>query len=353
MQYQWSSSTALRAPKLSSRQHCRRLQVTAAAAKQDLLTWDALRPATVTCTAVICITSLISTAAPLSVEVACTATAIATAQQQQQQQPTQESAAADSKQQQQQPAQEPAAADNEQQELQLQLKRQADKIQSLATNNQRLEQQLRQERKGSRKGDRLKDQLAASQAEAQQLAGQLQIAQFELLLLQQQQAAAQDQVSTTGQSSHKQQGGSRPAPAAATTADVQQPQQQQQQQQASNESSKAQDAAPRKVVAFVGGRALKPSDRKTLPPDAEVRFFGSPRDTGRGELQRLEAAIKAGTIDEVYMPTRWNSHTTTQLVTRLCKDRGIPVLLLDAGEKARRKAEWQDANSSSSDMDTA
>lgn len=85
----------------------------------------------------------------------------------------------------------------------------------------------------------------------------------------------------------------------------------------------------------------------------QVRFFGSPRDTGRGELQRLEAAIKAGTIDEVYMPTRWNSHTTTQLVTRLCKDRGIPVLLLDAGEKARRKAEWQDANSSSSDMDTA
>jgi hypothetical protein len=101
---------------------------------------------------------------------------------------------------------------------------------------------------------------------------------------------------------------------------------------------------------------MEPNAPLSLPPSLfalQVRFFASPRDTGVGELKRLEAAIKAGSIDEVYMPTRWNSHTTTQLVTRLCKDRGIPVFLLDAGEKARRKAEWADAASSGSDMDSA
>lgn len=79
----------------------------------------------------------------------------------------------------------------------------------------------------------------------------------------------------------------------------------------------------------------------------QVRFFGSPRDTGLGDLKRLEAAIKAGSIDQVYMQTRWNGHTTTQTITRLCKDRGIPCFLLDAAGKARRKSEWAESTSSS------
>jgi len=79
----------------------------------------------------------------------------------------------------------------------------------------------------------------------------------------------------------------------------------------------------------------------------QVRFFGSPRDTGLGDLKRLEAAIKAGSIDQVYMQTRWNGHTTTQTVTRLCKERGIQCFLLDAAGKARRKSEWAEATTSS------
>jgi hypothetical protein len=80
--------------------------------------------------------------------------------------------------------------------------------------------------------------------------------------------------------------------------------------------------------------------------------FGSPKDTGVGELKRLEAAIKAGSIDEVYMPIRWNGHNTTQIVSKLCRDRGILVHLLGAAQKARRKQEWADATSGS-DADTA
>jgi hypothetical protein len=84
----------------------------------------------------------------------------------------------------------------------------------------------------------------------------------------------------------------------------------------------------------------------------QIRVFGSPRDTGVGDFKRLEAAIKAGSIDEVYMPVRWNGHTTTKNVAKLCRDRGIPVYLLEAAQIVRRKQEWADATSGS-DADTA
>lgn len=84
----------------------------------------------------------------------------------------------------------------------------------------------------------------------------------------------------------------------------------------------------------------------------QVRFFGSSRDTGVGDLKRLEAAIKAGSIDEVYMTTRWNGHNTTQIVRQLCRDRGIPCHLLDAAGKARRKGEWDAASGSGSDTES-
>lgn len=64
-------------------------------------------------------------------------------------------------------------------------------------------------------------------------------------------------------------------------------------------------------------------------------------------MRRLEAAIKARSIDEVYMTTRWNGHGVTQQVSKLCKDRGIPCHLLDAAGKVRRKQEWDAAMSSS------
>jgi hypothetical protein len=64
-------------------------------------------------------------------------------------------------------------------------------------------------------------------------------------------------------------------------------------------------------------------------------------------MKRLESAIKAGTIDEVYMLIRWNGHGVTQQVSKLCRDRGIPYYLLDAAGKTRRKQEYEAATSSS------
>eukprot|EP00878_Enallax_costatus_P014032 GHUV01014674.1.p1 GENE.GHUV01014674.1~~GHUV01014674.1.p1 ORF type:complete len:304 (+),score=109.08 GHUV01014674.1:379-1290(+) len=81
-------------------------------------------------------------------------------------------------------------------------------------------------------------------------------------------------------------------------------------------------------IAFVGGRNLKDSQRRMLPPNAEV-----------------------------YMITRWNGHGTTQWVTKLCKGRSIPVYMLDSTQIARAKgraaaaaaseSDWSDGESSS------
>jgi hypothetical protein len=69
----------------------------------------------------------------------------------------------------------------------------------------------------------------------------------------------------------------------------------------------------------------------------QVRFFGSGKDTGQGDMNRLAACIKAGSIDEVYMITRWNGHITTKTVNALCKTHKIPVRILPQTERVRLK----------------
>ena len=58
---------------------------------------------------------------------------------------------------------------------------------------------------------------------------------------------------------------------------------------------------------------------------SEVRYFGSAHDVGRGELVRLEQALRAGGIDRVVIRTRWNSHTVTVRIRRVCRTLGVPV----------------------------
>jgi hypothetical protein len=83
----------------------------------------------------------------------------------------------------------------------------------------------------------------------------------------------------------------------------------------------------------------------------QVRFYGGVKDVGQGDLKRLEAAIKAGSIDEVYMLIRWNGHTTTHIVSKLCRDRDIPCCLIYPADKVKRKQDWADL-SSGSDTDS-
>jgi hypothetical protein len=79
----------------------------------------------------------------------------------------------------------------------------------------------------------------------------------------------------------------------------------------------------------------------------QVRFYGGVKDVGTGDLKRLEAAIKAGSIDEVYMLIRWNGHNTTQMVSKLCRDREIPCYTIYPADKVKRKQECADLTSGS------
>lgn len=74
-------------------------------------------------------------------------------------------------------------------------------------------------------------------------------------------------------------------------------------------------------IAVVGGLGLAPNGAD----DVGVRYFGSPRDAGRGELVRLEQSLRAGGVDRVVIRTRWNSHSATVRIRRLCRTLGVPV----------------------------
>lgn len=57
-------------------------------------------------------------------------------------------------------------------------------------------------------------------------------------------------------------------------------------------------------------------------------FFQAGRFGGNGELRRLLSALRAGAIDLVVILARWNGHSATARVRRLCRSRGVPVTLV-------------------------
>ena len=74
-------------------------------------------------------------------------------------------------------------------------------------------------------------------------------------------------------------------------------------------------------LAIVGGLGDPPPGCAT----GRARYLGSAHDVGRGELVRLEQALRAGGIDRVIIRTRWNSHTATARIRRVCRTLGVPV----------------------------
>ena len=78
-------------------------------------------------------------------------------------------------------------------------------------------------------------------------------------------------------------------------------------------------------VAVVGGDGRF---RPEIPGATEIRLFKSPGDGGNGEFRRLEAALKAGGLEQVLILTRWNSHSVTRRLRRICRLLRIPVRLV-------------------------
>lgn len=87
-----------------------------------------------------------------------------------------------------------------------------------------------------------------------------------------------------------------------------------------NHKSHEVSRAPR--VAVVGGLGHRGADDE----GCDIRRYGSPGDVGRGELVRLEHALRAGGIDRVVLRTRWNAHTSINRIRRVCKALGIPCI---------------------------
>ena len=83
-------------------------------------------------------------------------------------------------------------------------------------------------------------------------------------------------------------------------------------------------AAPRRVAIF-GGDARQQDRWNELGTPS---FFQARRFGGNGELRRLESALRAGGFDHVVILARWNGHSATTKVRRLCKRRGVPVTVV-------------------------
>lgn len=85
----------------------------------------------------------------------------------------------------------------------------------------------------------------------------------------------------------------------------------------------------RRRVAVCGGDGRLPGRvLRSFGAADELVVFPSPGDAGNAGPRRLAAAIGAGAIDEVVILARWNAHSVTRQVRRLCSARGVPVRIV-------------------------
>jgi hypothetical protein len=74
------------------------------------------------------------------------------------------------------------------------------------------------------------------------------------------------------------------------------------------------------TTAILGGDARRPPVNVTAP---KIVLFGSQQDSGNGEFRRLKQSLKSGVFGAVVIRSRWNSHTVTTAVKKICKQLNI------------------------------
>ena len=84
-------------------------------------------------------------------------------------------------------------------------------------------------------------------------------------------------------------------------------------------------ALPAGRVAVLGGDGRQEGRWAQL---GEVDHFRGRRFGGNGELRRLERAIRAGSFALVVILARWNGHSATEKVMKLCRSRGVRVMIV-------------------------
>lgn len=78
-------------------------------------------------------------------------------------------------------------------------------------------------------------------------------------------------------------------------------------------------------VAILGGDSRQEGRWSEL---GEAVYFQGRRFGGNGELRRLERALRAGSFALVVILARWNGHAVTSKVLRLCRSRGVTVMIV-------------------------
>ena len=79
-----------------------------------------------------------------------------------------------------------------------------------------------------------------------------------------------------------------------------------------------------RVAVFGGDGRFRTDDLV----DCRVRVFPARRYGGNGSLRNLERALRSGGVDRVIVLARWNGHSATERILRLCRHLGIPVQVL-------------------------
>lgn len=78
-------------------------------------------------------------------------------------------------------------------------------------------------------------------------------------------------------------------------------------------------------VAVVGGDGRFRSEGLC---GCRVRVFQARRYGGNGPLRSLEQALRSGGIDRVLILARWNGHSATRRVLRLCRQLRVPIEII-------------------------
>jgi len=87
-------------------------------------------------------------------------------------------------------------------------------------------------------------------------------------------------------------------------------------------------------VAVIGGVVNKLRERLS---GTGLRCYGSAHHSGNGELQRLLAAIRGGTIDEVWILFRSIGHSEVRRLRATCKACGITYTLVTGISSIRKR----------------
>lgn len=85
---------------------------------------------------------------------------------------------------------------------------------------------------------------------------------------------------------------------------------------------------PLKRVAVVGG---VPGRMVVQVVGVDIRYFGSARDVGDGELRRLQHAIANGAFDLVVVAVRFGGHSMCNGVRDACKRAGLTCWVRPCG----------------------